>query len=304
MATAAPAGPPGSYPSAPRATGMQQAGPASGPVSAATPAVAAPVATASGRRATGLKRLGRKGLIGIIAGALVLALGIGGGVWLGRRQPTVDPDNIGYIFSPSIQRVMNDTNPEFTDSSGEGQFSGDELRAGIQHLRGYTCVDRLKGPASHVEKGQALRGPHVTAGTRLPLQDDYKVDGWPGYAVAFDGIDIVRSTMKIDKFRDSCLRELANRDGDAAGPVDVTQESGRDSDAMWVSLVASLRNSGSNDSSKVDVLFGCLVQYGNVAVGVYSSLEDLVERSVVPKASQIDCKSFAQKVADRIDQLT
>ncbi|QCV96494.1 hypothetical protein [Acidipropionibacterium acidipropionici] len=273
-------------------------------MSVATPAVVAPVVTAAGPRVTGLKRLGRKGLIGIIAGVLVLALGIGGGVWFGTRQPTLDPVDVGRIFSPSIMGVGN------ADYGSEGsQFTGSELRSrfldqgSISHS---DCVETLRSASYDIDRIQGLGGTGRAQGESGSdakkraeiLKHPYSYSIY-AYAGVFSDSGAAKSAMRISSITKSCATEYLI-DGERWNLRLESEASGRVSRASWASYFASL--SGENETG---YLGGCLFRYGNVAVGTYTYLGGPDDwKGDLPKASQIDCKSFAEKVADRIDQLT
>lgn len=290
MATGASAGSPGSYPPA---AGTQQTAPPPAPV----PLAGAPQTAGS------KKRLSRKVLIGIIAGVLVLTLGIGGGVWLGTRQPSLDPSEIGNIFSPAILGVANNADGQFHSMTGDGQFTGNEFRAWLDGAGGNDCVGMARDQAAGISRIQEIKGSKSPQGASYSavVKGIYGFEGGYGYGIAFDDPIDADSSRSIQASLKPCLSQLYRERNDKNGQYVITQESGDFRHGKWVSVSAS--DSDLNGGGERDVVVGCAVVAGNVMVLIGRGMT-LDPSDGVPKASQIDCKSFAKAVADRIGQLT
>ncbi|WP_217496623.1 hypothetical protein [Acidipropionibacterium jensenii] len=115
---------------------------------------------------------------------MVLALVLGGGFWWLNRQPTMDPDEAGNVFSPAIMSLTN--NSYYGSIDGNGQYSGDEVRANLSRTKFHgdalnSCISAVKQKMTHVDMLQVLassqRPTFSTNGDALPTDDSSSSSG-------------------------------------------------------------------------------------------------------------------------------
>lgn len=270
-----------------------------------TSPVSSPVPAPSGPK----RRLGRKTLIGIIAGVLVLALGIGGGVWLSARERIFDSDNIHGVFSQPVYGVVNATEKPFMNFTFDGRLTGAELRVVMGSWANNDCLAVLKRKVGGVKQVQALEIGHDKSGRELTnpfgSSSDFSAD--QAYLVAFDTVDSAKSFVQFQDYQTQCVNWLGEHArGEGGEPDDQAYELATDSGEVaktsYLGAVAKETEvSFAGDGTWLGGTVLCGVRKDNLVVAVTRDFNTKVPS--VPRAGSIDCRGFAQKFSDRIDQV-
>lgn len=259
------------------------------------------------------ERIGRRWLVAAGVGVVVLALALGGGFWWLNRQPTMAPDEAGNVFSPAIMGLTN--NSYYGSIDGNGQYSGDEVRANLSRTKFHgdalnSCISAVKQKMTHVDMLQVL------ASSQRPTDHYLFGPAWGhsqsrtvlGAVLAFDSPRDAEDALGDLDYWKPCL--TMNTAQNNSGATDETHDQGRKNGADWVALEMrttfstngdALPTEGSSSSSGL-ATGGCLVRYGNTITLAARKAEDKGGAGS-PSLSDIDCAGFAQRVSSRIDHL-